>query len=177
VIEAIVKAVSDRTSVEVAGGLRDERAVASVLDSGAARAVVGTVALRDPALVGRLVARHGSERIAVAIDVRGGLAFGHGWSSDGSGHAPADAIRRLRGTGVSTFEVTAIDRDGLLGGPDLALYEQLVALDGVSIIASGGISSLEDIGAVRERGCAGAIVGRAIYEGHLDLAEALALAR
>jgi phosphoribosylformimino-5-aminoimidazole carboxamide ribotide isomerase len=174
VIERVVKAVRDRTTIEVAGGLRDEDVVRRVLASGAARVVIGTAALRDPAFAGRLVSTHGAERIVVAIDVRDGFAVGEGWARDAKGIDSATAIRALSDAGVVTFEATAIDRDGLLAGPDLALYERLVALRGVSIIASGGIRSLEDLRAVRDRGCAGAIVGRAIYEGQIDLGAALA---
>jgi phosphoribosylformimino-5-aminoimidazole carboxamide ribotide isomerase len=173
VIEAIVAAVGSRTSVELAGGLRDENAVAAVLGFGAARAVVGTAALRDPAFAARLVAMHGSDRIAAAIDIRDGRAVGHGWASDAAGIDAVVAIERLADVGVTTFEVTAIDRDGLLEGPDHAIYERLVALDRGSIIASGGITTLEDLRSVRGLGCTGAIVGRAIYEGRLDLSEAL----
>jgi phosphoribosylformimino-5-aminoimidazole carboxamide ribotide isomerase len=125
--------------------------------------------------VGRLVAQHGPGRIEVTVDVRDVIAIGHGWSAGAAGIAPVEAILGLRDRGVTTFEVTAIDRDGLLGVPDLALCGRLVEFGGVSIIASGGISSLEDLRAVRERGCAGAIVGRAIYEGRIDLGEALVL--
>ena len=88
--------------------------------AGAARAVVGTAALADPAFAGRLVATHGADRIAVAIDVRDGLAVGHGWVADAPGVDVDDAIERLADAGVETFEVTAIERDGLLDGPDLA---------------------------------------------------------
>lgn len=176
VIESIVKAVGDRAAVEVAGGLRDESAVAAMLDVGAARAVVGTAALREPAFAGRLVAAHGSERIAAAIDIRQGRAVGHGWAEDAPDVDAAGAIGALADAGVTTFEVTAIDRDGLLEGPDLGLYERLAALDVGSIIASAGISTLDDLRALRARGCVGAIVGRAIYEGRLDLAQAIEVA-
>jgi phosphoribosylformimino-5-aminoimidazole carboxamide ribotide isomerase len=175
VIDSIVKAVGDRVAVEVAGGLRDESAVAAAFKTGAARAIVGTAALRDPAFAGRLVAAHGSDRIAVAIDVRDGRAVGHGWSVDAASLDAAKAIERLAEAGVTTFEITAIDRDGLLEGPDLELYEGLVSLGKGSVIASGGISTMEDLRAVRALGCSGAIVGRAIYEGRLDLAQTLAL--
>jgi phosphoribosylformimino-5-aminoimidazole carboxamide ribotide isomerase len=177
VIAAIVEAVGERISVEVAGGLRDDGAVAGSFASGAARVVVGTAALEDPAWVGRLVDAHGSARIAVAIDVRDGVAVGHGWMSGATGTDATDAIRGLADAGVETFEVTAIDRDGLLEGPSLALYERLVRLDRGSIIASGGIATLDDLKALRGTGCTGAIVGRALYEGRLDLKDALALAR
>lgn len=175
VMAAIVAAVGDRCRVEVAGGLRDETAVASALASGASRAVVGTAALRDAALAGRLVTMHGADLIAAAIDVRDGRAIGHGWSPDAAGIDAAEAIHRLGDVGVTTFEVTAIERDGLLEGPNLGLYERLVKLGRGSIIASGGITTLDDLRRVRAQGCAGAIVGRAIYEGRMDLARALAL--
>ena len=172
VIRAIAAAVGDRVSVEAAGGLRDEATVSSVLAFGAARVVVGTAALRDPAFAGRLVTTHGPDRIAVSIDVRDGRAVGHGWAVDATGVDVEEAIGQLADAGVVTFEVTAIERDGLLEGPDLGLYGRLTALDRGSIIASGGISSLDDLRAVRDLGCVGAIVGRAIYEGRLDLREA-----
>ncbi len=177
-IRSIVDAVGNRARVEVAGGLRDEHAVAVALESGAARIIVGTAALRDPAFAGRLVVGYGLDRIVAAIDVRDGFAVGHGWVQTPVGSAagtPAagDAISRLADVGVTTFEVTAIERDGLLEGPNLGLYERLVAMDRGSIIASGGITTIEDIRSVRALGCGGAIIGRALYEGQLDLAAAL----
>jgi phosphoribosylformimino-5-aminoimidazole carboxamide ribotide isomerase len=175
-IARIVAAVGDQTRVEVAGGLRDESAVAAALASGAARAIVGTAALHDPVVAGRLVAAHGERRIAVAIDVRDGRAVGHGWSGDDPGVDAAEAILGLADVGVTTFEVTAIERDGLLEGPDLELYARLARLGRGSIIASGGITTVSDLRDVRARGCAGAIIGRAIYEGRLFLEEALAFA-
>ena len=144
-IARILAAVGERVSVEVAGGLRTEDAVAAALARGAARAVVGTAAIRDPAFAERLVAAHGAARIAVAIDVREGRAVGHAWSTSDAGVDAADTIRRLADVGVETFEVTAIDRDGLMSGPDLDLYERLVRLDRGAIIASGGITTLDDI--------------------------------
>jgi phosphoribosylformimino-5-aminoimidazole carboxamide ribonucleotide (ProFAR) isomerase len=105
--------------------------------------------------------------------VRGGQALGDGWSTPASDDDPATVIARLADAGVTTFEVTAVDRDGTLRGPDLALYASLVGTGRGAIIASGGISTLDDLRAVRDAGCAGAIVGRAIYEGRLSLADAL----
>jgi phosphoribosylformimino-5-aminoimidazole carboxamide ribotide isomerase len=172
-IAKIVQAVGERLSVEVAGGLRDEGAVTGALAAGAARAVVGTAALKDPGFAGRLVDTYGTARISVAIDVRDGLAVGHGWTTGVTGRDAADAIRGLADAGVETFEVTAIDRDGLLEGPDLALYERLVGLDRGAIIASGGVASLDDVEAVRAIGCSGAIIGRALYEGRLSLVDAI----
>ncbi len=172
-IVGILAALGDRVRVEVAGGFRDEASVAGALALGATRVVVGTAALGQPAFAGRLVSAHGPDRIAVAIDVRGGRAVGHSWASSAPGFDPVRAIAGLGDVGVTTFEVTAIERDGLLGGPDLALYDRLVELNRGSIIASGGVTSLGDLTAVRAHGCAGAILGRALYEGRLDLAEAI----
>ncbi len=173
IIRDIVGAIERDVAVEVAGGLRTEASVATVLAAGAARAVVGTAALRDPDLVGRLVASHGPNRIAVALDVRDGMALGEGWRPGAPGVRAEDGLVALADVGVTTFEATAIDRDGLLAGPDLVLLGRMVALGRGAVIASGGIASLDDVRAVRTIGCAGAIVGRALYEGRLDLASAM----
>ena len=173
-IRTLVGAVGDRTLVEVAGGLRTIASATAALRSGAARVVLGTAALASPAMVASLVGTHGPERIAVAIDVRDGRAVGHGWETGTPGIVATDAIAALADAGVTTFEVTAIDRDGLLGGPDLLLYERLVQLDRGDTIASGGITTLEDLRDLRATGCSGAILGRALYESRLDLEEALA---
>lgn len=175
-IAGIVASVGARLGVEVAGGLRDAASVASLLEIGAARVVVGTAALRDPMFAGQLVAVHGPERVVAAIDIRAGRAVGHGWAAETAAVDAVDAIRRLADVGITTFEVTAIDRDGLLEGPDLPLYERLVRLERGSIIASGGIASIQDLLTVRDAGCTGAIVGRALYEGRLDLKAALSVA-
>jgi phosphoribosylformimino-5-aminoimidazole carboxamide ribotide isomerase len=170
----VVAEVMGRASVEIGGGLRTAGAVAGALGTGAARAVVGTAALRDPGFAAELVARHGPDRIVVAIDVRDGLALGEGWREGAPGLPAADAMRQLSDAGVEIFEVTAIDRDGLMGGPDVALLRDLVALGAGRVIASGGVSSIDDVVAVGAIGCAGAIVGRALYESDLDVGEILA---
>jgi phosphoribosylformimino-5-aminoimidazole carboxamide ribotide isomerase len=172
-VQRIVAAAGEQVACEVAGGLRDEDAVAAVLAAGAARAVVGTAALRDPALVARLIDRFGPERIAVALDVRDGLAVGQGWVPGASGVPAEGALGVLADRGARTFVVTAIERDGLLSGPNLELLGRMVALGRGEIIASAGVTSLADIAAVRSIGCVGAVIGRAIYEGRLDLADAV----
>jgi phosphoribosylformimino-5-aminoimidazole carboxamide ribotide isomerase len=172
-VARIVAAAGDRVACEVAGGLRDEAAVEAALAAGAARAVVGTAALRDPDFVARLIARFGVARIAVALDVRDGMAIGQGWVPGASGVPVEEALAALSDRGARTFIVTAIERDGLLTGPNLELLGRMVALGRGDIIASAGVSSLADISAVRSIGCSGAVVGRAIYEGRLDLARAI----
>ena len=172
-ITQILQAVGERVACEVAGGLRTDEAVETILASGARRAVLGTAALRDPAMVNRLIRRHGAEQIVAAIDVRDGFALGDAWRPGSDGQRVDTAIQRLRDAGVTRFEVTAIDRDGLLAGPDLQLLESVVTV-GIHVIASAGIRSIDDLRAVRAIGCTGAIVGRALYDGSLDLTEALA---
>jgi phosphoribosylformimino-5-aminoimidazole carboxamide ribotide isomerase len=172
-IRAIVAGVGESARVEVAGGLRDDDSVAAMLDAGAARIVVGTAALQDPAFVRRLVGRHGPDRVVVALDVRERRAIGHGWVPGSAGVPVEDAVTALADAGVATFEVTAIERDGTMTGPDLALLERAVAMRRGAVIASAGIATTNDLRAARALGCAGAIVGRAFYEGRFTLAEAL----
>ena len=174
-IATIVEAVPAEVSVEVAGGLRSRGAVAAALALGARRAVLGTAALEDPELVGALVARHGAAALVVALDVRGGRVSSHGWEAGRAGDPVEDVLRRLADAGITTFEVTAIERDGELTGPDIELTRRLVELDRGDIIASAGVASLDDLRRLRGVGCRGAIVGRAIYEGRIDLREALEL--
>jgi len=173
-IAAVAATATDGARCEVAGGLRSAQSVDAALAAGAARVVVGTAALRDPSFAGGLVRRLGTDRIAVAIDVRDGQAVGDAWRPGAAGHPVETIIERLGDAGVGTFEVTAVDRDGLLGGPDLELLERIVRLGRGEVIASAGIGTLADLLAVRDLGCAGAIVGRALYEGRFTVAEAIA---
>lgn len=173
VIAAIVAAVDDQASVEASGGLRTADAVADALARGVARVALGTAAITNTKMLGVLLTEHGSTRIVVAVDVRKGLALGHGWQPGALGIRPEELIGRLADMGVTTFEVTAVDRDGLLGGPDIGLLGRLVGMGRGSIIASGGIRSTADLSAVRELGCSGAIVGRALYDGSLSVEAAL----
>jgi phosphoribosylformimino-5-aminoimidazole carboxamide ribotide isomerase len=176
-IGAIRNALPLAVRLQVGGGIRSKDAVDATLAAGADRVVLGTAAVEDPELVEIAIERHGSDRIAVALDVRDGLAVGHGWVRGAPGQPVERTIANLEGTGIATFVVTAIDRDGLLGGPDLTLLERLLDLTGADVIASGGIATIEDLRAAQAIGCRGAIVGRALYDGRIDLAEALAADR
>lgn len=172
-VERIVRAVAGRAACQVGGGLRSVAAVAAALDAGASRVVLGTAILNDEGVARTLVTAHGSARIVAALDVRAGQAVGDGWVPGATGRDVAVAVAALADAGVVRFAVTSIARDGLLGGPDIALLRRLVALDRGAVIASGGISSIADLEAVRDIGCEAAIVGRALYEGRVDLAAAL----
>jgi phosphoribosylformimino-5-aminoimidazole carboxamide ribotide isomerase len=175
-VAAIAEAVGRSANVEVAGGLRTADAIASILDAGAARAVIGTVAVEEPETAGELVVRFGAARVAVAVDVRDGLAVGRAWQAGAAGVPARDLVTRLVESGVRTFEVTAVARDGLMTGPDLGLLGSLTGIDGADVIASGGVRGAADIRAVRSIGCVGAIVGRALYDGSLSIEAALAAA-
>jgi phosphoribosylformimino-5-aminoimidazole carboxamide ribotide isomerase len=174
IVAAIVQAVGGRMRVQVGGGLRDDASVTTILEAGAERVVIGTAALSQAGFAGRLVRRLGPGRLVVALDVRDGQAVGEGWRSGAAGSPVIDALMRVADEGVETVAVTAIARDGLLEGPDLELLGRLVSLGRARIIASGGIGSTGDVLRVRELGCSGAIVGRALYEGRLDVSATIA---
>jgi phosphoribosylformimino-5-aminoimidazole carboxamide ribotide isomerase len=173
-IARVIGAVGEGVAVQVAGGLRTDEAIRSAFDIGARRVVLGTAAIRTPALASRAVDQFGTEAVVVAVDVRDDRAVGDGWRKGAAGLSPEVVVESLAEAGIRRFAVTAIDRDGLMRGPDLGLLERIVALDRGAIIASGGISSIDDLRAVKQIGCRGAIVGRAMYEGKLDLPAAYA---
>ncbi len=163
--------------VQTGGGLRTEEDLAEVLDSGVSRAVIGTAAIENPDLVRRAVERWGAERIAVGLDARGRRPAARGWTEE-SGTDLFDLARSLVVLGVRTIIHTDIERDGMMLGPNLGLSAELAAHSGAEVIVSGGMRGMQDVHAVtalaREgRGIAGTIIGKAIYEGALDLAAAL----
>lgn len=176
---ALVRALAGSVDarVQTGGGLRTEDDLAAVLDAGVARAVIGTAAIEDPALVRRAVERWGAERIAVGLDARGRRPAARGWTEE-SGADLFDLARSLVDLGVRTIIHTDIERDGMMMGPNLELSAALAAHAGAEVVVSGGMRGMDDVRAVaaaaREgRGIAGAIIGKAIYEGALDLGDAL----
>ena len=172
-IAGLITALPD-VDWQIGGGLRTEQAVADMFSAGASRVVAGTALLNDPDFARAICSHHGADRIVAALDIRDGRAVGEGWRTGAVGREFESAVEMLVAAGYGQFAVTAIDRDGLLGGPDLQLLGHAVALSGGSVIASGGIRSIDDLRTVRAAGCSGAIVGRAIYEGRLTIADAMA---
>lgn len=158
--------------VQVGGGLRTEEAIDEMLAWGAARVVIGTKAATDPALVERLLARHGPGRLAVGIDAKDSRVAVRGWTEVFDLTA-VELAQRVQAQGARTVIYTDVARDGMLTGPDVEGARALAAL-GLDVIASGGVASLDDLRRVRAAGLAGAIVGRALYEGRFTLVEALA---
>ncbi len=155
--------------VQVGGGLRGFADVERVLATGAWRAIVGSAALRAPGWVAEAVRRFGAERLGVAVDVRGDRPFASGWTR-GVAEALEAVLDRLAPEGVRSLLVTDITRDGALSGPNLDLYRRL-ARRPFAVTAAGGVARAGDLRALAELGLAGAVVGRALYEGALPPAE------
>lgn len=159
-------------AVELSGGIRDDESLGAALATGAARVNVGTAALEDPAWVRRAIARVG-DRIAVGLDVRGRTLAARGWTREGG--ELFDVLARLDADGCARYVVTDVRRDGTLTGPNLDLLRSVVRATDRPLIASGGVSSLDDLAAIAEVvGVEGAIVGKALYSGAFTLPEALA---
>ncbi|HWB49438.1 MAG TPA: 1-(5-phosphoribosyl)-5-[(5-phosphoribosylamino)methylideneamino]imidazole-4-carboxamide isomerase [Stellaceae bacterium] len=175
-VRAIRRAVP-QTIIELGGGIRDRGAIDAWLDLGIDRVVLGTAALRDPALV-RMAARDNPDRIVVGIDGRNGKVAVEGWAET-SEIGIVELGLRFADAGVAAIVVTDIARDGTLQGIDAEAIGAFAKAVGVPVIASGGVSTLADIAALRaheKHGVAGAIVGRALYDGGLDARAALAAA-
>jgi phosphoribosylformimino-5-aminoimidazole carboxamide ribotide isomerase len=161
--------------VQVGGGLRRLGDIAALFDCGVERAILGTVALRDPALVKRVAAQHPG-RIAVGIDAREGRVAVEGWLEDSQTTA-VEIAKRFEDAGVAALIHTDIARDGMLSGPNLDATRAVAEAVSIPVIVSGGVSSEDDLVAaarLRHTGITGAIIGRALYTGAVDLARALA---
>jgi phosphoribosylformimino-5-aminoimidazole carboxamide ribotide isomerase len=175
-VERIIAAVS--MPVQLGGGIRDMAGIEGWLGKGVARVIIGTAAVRDPELVKR-AARNFPARIAVGLDARNGKAAVAGWAQT-SELSVLDLARRFEDAGVAAIVYTDIARDGLLKGLNLDATIALAEAVAIPVIASGGLASLDDVRALlspRARKLAGAIAGRALYDGRLDAAAALALIR
>lgn len=162
-------------AVELSGGIRDGASLSAALATGCARVNLGTAALESPAWVRRAIAEHG-ERIAVGLDVRGTTLAARGWTSEGGDLW--DTLARLDADGCARYVVTDVNRDGTLTGPNLRLLRDVCARTPAAVVASGGVSSLDDLRAIAMLGTVeGAIVGKALYAGAFTLPDALAAVR
>jgi phosphoribosylformimino-5-aminoimidazole carboxamide ribotide isomerase len=161
--------------VEVGGGIRDRAAIDSVVALGAAFIVLGTAAVRTPALVEH-ACRSYPDRIIVAVDARDGVVAVEGWTTSG-GITAAELTARAASWGAAAVLYTDVARDGLGTGPNVAATAALAAVAGIPVIASGGVGSLGDIAALRRAGIPAVVVGRALYDGKFTVAEAVRAAR
>jgi phosphoribosylformimino-5-aminoimidazole carboxamide ribotide isomerase len=174
VVRRVVASVGERIRVQLGGGFRSLPLIEAGLSLGAARVVIGTAAAREATIVARAVARFGADHIAVGIDGREGVVAVRGWTET-TGETVEALAARVIAAGASTLVCTDIARDGMLSGPDIEGCAALQRL-GAAVIVSGGVAALGDLRQARAAGLAGAIVGRAIYEGRFTLRDALAAA-
>lgn len=173
VLDAVVAALD--IDVEMSGGIRDEDSLASALATGCRRVVIGTAALEDPAWCASVLARH-HDRIAIGLDVRGTTLAARGWTRDGGDLW--EVLARLDDDGCPRYVVTDVARDGMLRGPNVTLLREVCARTPAAVVASGGISTLDDLASLASLvpdGVEGAIIGTALYTGALTLEDALRL--
>jgi phosphoribosylformimino-5-aminoimidazole carboxamide ribotide isomerase len=171
VVEAVVKQVS--LPVQLGGGIRDEATVRKLLSIGLSRVILGTMAVEKPELV-RSLCQKFSQAIVVGIDARDDLVATHGWLED-TGVTALELAQRMVTLGVKRIVYTDIRRDGTLSEPNFEAIAEMVSSVSLPIIAAGGISALSHLRKLKELGVEGAIVGKALYTGDIDLKEALAL--
>ena len=175
-----IRAIANRFTVRIqaGGGIRDFDTAEAFAEAGASRIVVGTAAIEEPELIGRLVDRH-ADGLAVSVDARNGMVATSGWTETSTVRA-VDLMQQLAVTGVATVIYTNVSIDGTLQGLDLASTQAVARAFGGDVIYSGGVGSLEDIAALvklRHRGLRGLIVGRALYMGRFTLRDAMRVAR
>lgn len=175
-IRTVIEEVGDRLHIELSGGIRSDEALEAALEAGVRRVNLGTAAIENPQWTEAVIAKHG-DRVAIGLDVRGETLSARGWTRDGG--SIWDVLARLDAAGASRYVVTDVNKDGTLQGPNLDLLRDVASRTDRPVIASGGVSSLEDLAALRELvplGVEGAIVGKALYSGAFTLAEALDVA-
>ena len=171
-----VVAASSSVKIELSGGIRDDASLESALEAGATRVNLGTAALEDPEWTARVIEKHG-DKIAVGLDVRGTTLAARGWTKEGGDLW--EVLARLEDAGCPRYVVTDVTKDGTLRGPNIDLLKQVMERTSKPVVASGGISSLQDISdlyALVQLGLEGAILGKSLYAGRFTLEQALAVA-
>ena len=170
VVKRIASAVG--VPVQMGGGVRNLDSARRILDAGVRRVMLGTVAVRDPNIVREACAEFGSDAVVVAVDSKDGKVAVSGWTS-ASDMKATELIASMIQAGVRTFLCTDISRDGTLSGPNYPLMRDLAQVAGEGVIAAGGIASVEHLKRLAEVGVGGAVIGKALYTGDIDLVEAL----
>jgi phosphoribosylformimino-5-aminoimidazole carboxamide ribotide isomerase len=169
---ALEKILKLEVQVQFGGGMRSLAAVERALELGVSRVILGTIAVEQPEVVEAALKKFGAEKVAVGIDARDGLVRVRGWK-DNSGISATDLALQMRTLGLRTVIFTDVSRDGLGSGLNIPSTRALAETSGLDVIASGGVHTLADVNAAREANLAGVIIGRALYEGTIDLKEAL----
>ena len=169
---SVIKKILEEVSipVEVAGGLRDESLILEVVKI-SNRIVIGTLAFKDKELLKKLLLSLGSEKIVISVDHKDGEIVTHGWQK-GTGIKLIESIKEFLDMGFTEFLMTNVNRDGTLEGPDLEFLEQACQLENANVIASGGISNVDDIKDVKAKNAFGVILGKALYENKISVEEA-----
>ena len=157
---------------ELGGGIRTLQDIEDVLQLGVYRAIIGTKAVEDPEMLREAVARFGAEHIAVGIDAKNGMVAVNGWE-EVSQISAMDLALKMKEMGVQTIIYTDISRDGMLTGPNVEATKLLSDATGLDVVASGGVSCMEDLRQIHRAGIHGAIMGKALYEHRIDLVEAV----
>ncbi len=171
VIARIREAVPD-IMLQLGGGIRSLADIKHRLDLGIDRIILGTIAVREPETTAEAVRRFGGGKIVAGIDARDGMAAVSGWV-EATDVSAVELGKRLYAAGIRVCVYTDIARDGMLSGPNLKRTREMIEETGLEIIASGGVSSIDDLKACAQIGCAGAIVGKAMYDGRIDISEAI----
>lgn len=173
-LRALQKLLTVGLNIEFGGGIRDEETIRIPLEMGAARIFLGTAAIQNPALVEWALARYGAERVAADIGVKEGNVMIRGWQQ-ATPLTMLEAGRRFRAQGLAWCVLTDVSRDGVGSGISTDSALELQTATGLNVVASGGVSSLQDVRRVKNAGLAGVIIGRALYEGKISIREALEL--
>ena len=160
--------------IQVGGGIRDEKRVKELLDLGINRVIVGTVAIENKELLKELIEKYKAEKIVVSIDAKNGKVATHGWEKV-SDIDSVDLCKELEQIGVKTIVYTDISKDGMLEGPNFDIYKELSQKTSLDIIASGGVTSIDDVKRLLDMNMYGAIIGKALYDNRIDLKEVLDL--
>jgi phosphoribosylformimino-5-aminoimidazole carboxamide ribotide isomerase/phosphoribosylanthranilate isomerase len=175
-LQEVIDASSGRVKIELSGGIRDDQSLDAAIVAGATRVNLGTAALENPEWTAKVIEKYG-DKIAVGLDVRGTTLAARGWTKEGGDLW--EVLARLEDAGCSRYVVTDVTKDGTLRGPNVDLLKQVMERTSKPVVASGGISSLQDIAdlyALVQQGLEGAILGKSLYAGRFTLEEALAVA-
>lgn len=173
----VVKTLAEESGlkVEIGGGIRDEETIKKYIDAGVFRVILGTIAVKNPEFTTEMIKKYG-DKIAVGVDISGRQVAIHGWT-EVSAISVDEIFEKLAADGVSCIICTDISKDGAMEGTNRALYQELNEKYPVDIVASGGVSDMEDILALKEMDIYGAIIGKALYTGDIDLEDAIGVSK